>query len=612
MPFLPPPGLRAGVERERHHAREHERDGTRHPQDAEAPRSIRRMELAQFCASSRVVIVAGKGGVGKTTVAATLATAAARTGASVLVVEVEGKSGLATCFGVPSLDLRGRRGAAGACGCGPSRPTTPCSSTSTTAACKRISRRMVASGTLDIVAHRRARDARHPPVGEGRSSSSKARAADLIILDAPAAGHAITFLFVATRAAGRGAHGPGARPGRRSGARCSPIASRCQVLLVTLPRGDAGERGGRDRVRARGPGRHRARPGRGEQLSFPSDGAATRARSSTQSLAGVAVAGRRRTRDATKPPASSVRRRAIQDEQIARLARRLPLPQIACRTSPRRSNRRRSAGSPTCLTAQIAGNARMSDASRARRPRRAPARRRLLRHGGVGKTTTAAALAVEGARRGRRTAVITIDPGVGDWPTRSGCSAADDHEVGARRCGTPTATRRPAVGSLRSCSTPDRRSTGSLLATRRTTSSATASSRTASTATSRARSRARRSTWRWNGCHELHETGDYDLIIVDTPPTRHALDFLDAPQRLIRTPRQPRVQVVMVPARRGFRVATAACTRFVRQVGRVIGTAVIDDIISFFRRSRAWKKGSGRAPTRARAAHRAHDELSCS
>ena len=62
------------------------------------------MELAQFCASSRVVIVAGKGGVGKTTVAATLATAAARTGASVLVVEVEGKSGLATCFGVPSLD----------------------------------------------------------------------------------------------------------------------------------------------------------------------------------------------------------------------------------------------------------------------------------------------------------------------------------------------------------------------------------------------------------------------------------------------------------------------------------------------------------------------------
>jgi anion-transporting ArsA/GET3 family ATPase len=57
------------------------------------------MDLERFCAASRVVIVAGKGGVGKTTVTAALATAAARTGMSVLIVEVEGKSGLATCFG---------------------------------------------------------------------------------------------------------------------------------------------------------------------------------------------------------------------------------------------------------------------------------------------------------------------------------------------------------------------------------------------------------------------------------------------------------------------------------------------------------------------------------
>ena len=61
------------------------------------------MELAQFCSTSRVVIVAGKGGVGKTTVTATLAVAAARTGMSVLIVEVEGKSGLATAFARPTL-----------------------------------------------------------------------------------------------------------------------------------------------------------------------------------------------------------------------------------------------------------------------------------------------------------------------------------------------------------------------------------------------------------------------------------------------------------------------------------------------------------------------------
>src|SRR5438128_12160825 len=61
------------------------------------------MDLERFCSASRVVIVAGKGGVGKTTVTAALATAAARTGMSVLIVEVEGKSGLAACFGKPAL-----------------------------------------------------------------------------------------------------------------------------------------------------------------------------------------------------------------------------------------------------------------------------------------------------------------------------------------------------------------------------------------------------------------------------------------------------------------------------------------------------------------------------
>ena len=66
-------------------------------------RSMQGMELAQFCSTSRVVIVAGKGGVGKTTVTAALAVAAARTGMSVLIVEVEGKSGLASAFDRPAL-----------------------------------------------------------------------------------------------------------------------------------------------------------------------------------------------------------------------------------------------------------------------------------------------------------------------------------------------------------------------------------------------------------------------------------------------------------------------------------------------------------------------------
>src|SRR3954453_789166 len=61
------------------------------------------MQVAEFCSTSHVLIVAGKGGVGKTTVTAALAVAAARAGRSVLIVEVEGKSGLPAMFGTPAL-----------------------------------------------------------------------------------------------------------------------------------------------------------------------------------------------------------------------------------------------------------------------------------------------------------------------------------------------------------------------------------------------------------------------------------------------------------------------------------------------------------------------------
>ena len=50
------------------------------------------MDIADFCTQSSVIIVAGKGGVGKTTVSAALARTAARSGLSVLIVELEGKS----------------------------------------------------------------------------------------------------------------------------------------------------------------------------------------------------------------------------------------------------------------------------------------------------------------------------------------------------------------------------------------------------------------------------------------------------------------------------------------------------------------------------------------
>jgi anion-transporting ArsA/GET3 family ATPase len=58
------------------------------------------MDVGIFCAQSHVLIVAGKGGVGKTTMTAALARMASQTGRSVLIVELEGKSGITGAFGL--------------------------------------------------------------------------------------------------------------------------------------------------------------------------------------------------------------------------------------------------------------------------------------------------------------------------------------------------------------------------------------------------------------------------------------------------------------------------------------------------------------------------------
>src|SRR5207244_4407513 len=110
------------------------------------------MEVAEFCSTSRVVIVAGKGGVGKTTVTAALAVTAARAGRSVLIVEVEGKSGLPAMFDAPALaydefDLDEHVRA---------RFLTPDAALVDyleSHGMKRISKRFAASGALEVVAN---------------------------------------------------------------------------------------------------------------------------------------------------------------------------------------------------------------------------------------------------------------------------------------------------------------------------------------------------------------------------------------------------------------------------------------------------------------------------
>src|SRR5256885_2830089 len=151
------------------------------------------MDLERFCAASRVVIVAGKGGVGKTTVTAALATAAARTGMSVLIVEVEGKSGLAACFGEAPLTYAEAELRPGV----RARTLTPDDALLEyldAHGMRRISKRLSRSGALDVVAT--AVPGMRDILVLGKVKQlERADAAELILIDAPAAGHAITFLM---------------------------------------------------------------------------------------------------------------------------------------------------------------------------------------------------------------------------------------------------------------------------------------------------------------------------------------------------------------------------------------------------------------------------------
>jgi anion-transporting ArsA/GET3 family ATPase len=190
------------------------------------------MHLEQLCAASRVLIVAGKGGVGKTTVTAALAVAAARVGTSVLIVEIEGKSGLAATLGIPALtydDTDVRPGIR-------ARTLTPERALLEyleDRGLRRISKRLVRSGALDVVATAVPGMKDILVLGKVKQLE-RARAADLVLIDAPAAGHAITFLTSARGLLDAVRVGP-VRSQAQDVMELLSDATRCRVMLVTLP-----------------------------------------------------------------------------------------------------------------------------------------------------------------------------------------------------------------------------------------------------------------------------------------------------------------------------------------------------------------------------------------
>lgn len=80
--------------------------------------------------------------------------------------------------------------------------------------------------------------------------------------------------------------------------------------------------------------------------------------------------------------------------------------------------------------------------------------------------------------------------------------------------------------------------------------------------------------------YELHASGTYDLIIVDTPPTRNAIDFLEAPERMAEFFSSKFLRLLIAPYR--SRLVNMASKPFYSVADRILGSAFLQDVAEFF------------------------------
>ena len=205
--------------------------------------------------------------------------------------------------------------------------------------------------------------------------------------------------------------------------------------------------------------------------------------------------------------------------------------------------------------------------------------------GGVGKTTTAAAIALRAALDGKRAAVLTIDP--------------------ARRLasslGLEALSNEPTKVPPRKFSQAGLKPKGELHALMLDTKSTfdKVVLQYAPTQEQAERIIANRFYRNISGTlsgtqeymameklYELHTEGDFDLIVIDTPPTRNALDFLDAPKRLTDFFESRVLRWFLIPYMKAgggiMRVANVAAMTFLKIVKRIVGTEVLEDTAEFF------------------------------
>ena len=198
--------------------------------------------------------------------------------------------------------------------------------------------------------------------------------------------------------------------------------------------------------------------------------------------------------------------------------------------------------------------------------------------GGVGKTTTAAALALRAAERGRRVVVVTIDS-ARRLAQSLGLTELDN--IPRRVAGTGS-----DGGELHAMMLDMKRTFDEIVLAHATPAKAaqilnnpfyvSLSSSLAGTQEYMAMEK----------LGQLHQSGDWDLIVVDTPPTRSALDFLDAPERMTSFLEGRFLRLLLAPAKVGGRgmmkIVNVGLNSFTGVISKITGADLIRDLRDFF------------------------------
>ncbi len=197
--------------------------------------------------------------------------------------------------------------------------------------------------------------------------------------------------------------------------------------------------------------------------------------------------------------------------------------------------------------------------------------------GGVGKTTTSAALAIRLARSGARVAVLTIDP------ARRLADALSVGEIGNTAFQVPL-DGLPAGASLHAMMLDSKRTFDDVV--ERFAGGPDQRDRILRNHYYRFVSTRLAGSHEYMAMEKLYElsvSGDYDVVVLDTPPSRHALDFLAAPEKMANLMDEGVMRWLVLPASRGgWRMIEKGSEILAKVLRSMLGERTITDIAEFF------------------------------